>query len=135
MTARPVTVLYPATPAPAQESTAAAPARNLRPWIIFTAAVVIAFFGLIYSRIALDQSAFVLDELQDRIASEEARYWDLRREVAELEVPERITVLAAEMGLEYPQQPRHLMVAGVRNPAGDVEQRWAELKALLSAQP
>ena len=115
------------------------PETNVRPkmrhWFIFTAAVLIAFFGMIYSRISLDHSAFVLEELQEKIEGEEARHWDLRLEVARLQSPERITELATDMGLVYPEQRADLTVPGVDIEGLDPEYRWAQLRSLLSAQP
>ena len=98
---------------------------RLRPWLVFVFVVTLAFFGLIISRISLDQSAFVLDELEERIAVAEADYWDLRLEVARLQDPERIAA-AARHALDVP-----------RTGGGELEpeERWAQLKALLSAQP
>jgi cell division protein FtsL len=107
----------------------------MQPWIIFALAVIVAFFGLIYSRISLDQSAFVLEDLEQQIAAEEARHWDLRVEVARLQSPERITRVASEMGMIYPAELAALEVEGVDASELDPEYRWAQLKALLTAQP
>jgi cell division protein FtsL len=110
---------------------------RLRPWILFTVAVVVAFFALIYSRIALDRTAFDLQKLNDAIAAEETRYWQLRSEVARMQAPERITTLATEMGMVYPSVRIPLEVDGATtgDDAGVVDERWSDLKALLSAQP
>ena len=108
---------------------------RLQPWIAFAVAVVVAFFGLIYSRISLDQSAFVLEDLERQIAAEEARHWDLRVEVARLQSPERITREAQDMGMIYPVELASLEVEGVDGAELDPEYRWAQLKALLTAQP
>ncbi len=108
---------------------------RLRHWTIFTVIVLLAFFGMIYSRISLDRSAFVLDELRDLIAEEEARHWDLRLEVARLQAPDRITTKAGEMGLVYPTERSDLAVPGVDPDGVDPEYRWAQLRAVLSAQP
>jgi cell division protein FtsL len=107
----------------------------MRHWSIFTIAVLLAFFGMIYSRISLDRSAFVLDELENQIAEEEARHWDLRLEVARLQAPDRITGLAADMGLVYPAERFDLEVPGVDVEGLDPEYRWAQLRSVLSAQP
>lgn len=108
---------------------------RLQPWIIFALAVVVAFFGLIYSRISLDQSAFVLEDLEQQIEIEEARHWDLRAEVAGLQSPVRITRVAQEMGMIYPVELASLEVEGVDASELDPEYRWAQLRALLAAQP
>jgi cell division protein FtsL len=112
-----------------------APHPAVKPWIVFAVAVVLAFFGLIYSRISLDNSAFELDELADRISEQEALHWDLRLEVARLQEPQRVAKLAKGMGLVYPAERLSLEVPGVDREGLDPEYRWAQLKALLSAQP
>lgn len=108
---------------------------RLRPWFLFIIIVVGAFFGLTYSRISLDRSAFSLDTLEQRIAEEEARHFDLRVEVAELQNPERIANVAAEMGMVFPDSRVELAVDRVADDELDLEFRWAQLRALLSAQP
>jgi cell division protein FtsL len=100
-----------------------------------TATVLVAFFLLIYSRIALDHSAFLLEDIARQIEVEEARYWELRLEVAHLQDPDRITGLAEEMGMVYPETIRSVEVAGLGTSGGDADDRWVELKGLLSSQP
>ncbi len=107
----------------------------VRLWVLFALAVIVAFFGLIYSRISLDHSAFEIQELEQRIATEEARYWQLRLEVAELKDPGRVETLIADLGLVYPESRVALSVPGIDTERLDAEYRWAQLKALLSAQP
>ena len=108
---------------------------RLRPWFVFAAVVIFAFFGLIFSRVSLDRSGFELDELEEQIAIEEARHWDLRVEVARLQDPNRITEIALAWGLVYPEERRELQVPGVESELHDVDYRWAQLKAVLTAQP
>ena len=108
---------------------------RLRPWLVFVVVVVVAFFGLIVSRISLDRSAFVLDDLDEQIAVAEAEYWDLRLEVARLQDPERIAAAARDMGLVFPEERHALDVPPTEASDLDPEARWAQLKALLSAQP
>lgn len=107
---------------------------RIRGWLVFTVAVVAAFFVLVYSRTALDRTAFELQELESRIAVEETRYWELRLDVARLQAPDRIMQLGQEMGLVYPAEIRPVTVAGTGASTTGVEDRWTELKALLSAQ-
>lgn len=107
---------------------------RLRGWMVFSILVVGAFLLLIYSRIALDGSAFVIEDLESQIADEETRYWELRLQVAELQSPERVIRAAEGLGLVYPDARVPLEAPGVQAPGSDIEQRWAELKALLSAQ-
>jgi len=110
-------------------------ATRLWPWFIFAAVVVVAFFGLIFSRVSLDRSGFELDELSDQIAIEEARHWDLRVEVARLQDPTRINAIALENGFIYPAERTVLQVPGIDAETLDPEYRWAQLKAVLAAQP
>ena len=109
--------------------------RGLGSWLLFVAIVVAAFYGLIFSRISLDRSAFELDELQEQIAAEEARHFELRVEVAELMDPNRIANAADRLGMVYPAERNELTSDSVSEPAVQQELRWAQLKTLLSAQP
>ena len=108
---------------------------RLRPWVVFTLAVIVAFFGLIYSRISLDRSAFELEELEDRIAHEERRLLDLEVEVARLQDPARVNARGVELGMVYPASRVGLEAPAPRSDDIDPDLRWAQLKALLSAQP
>jgi cell division protein FtsL len=108
---------------------------RVRYWVLLGIALTAAFLLLIFSRIALDRSAFVLEEVERQIAAEEARYWDLRLEVTELQAPERVAAVADRLGMVYPDSVIRLEVPGLGSPGPGVEDRWIELKALLGAQP
>jgi cell division protein FtsL len=124
---------------PAADFEAVADAAHFKPrvrlWVLFALAVIVAFFGLIYSRISLDRSAFEIQELEQRINAEETRYWQLRLDVAELQSPQRIETLIADRGFVYPETRVALSVPGMDKEPLDAEYRWAQLKAFLSAQP
>ena len=109
--------------------------QRLRPWVLFVVVVIAAFFGLTFSRISLDRSAFELDALEDQIAAEESRHFDLRVDVAELRDPQRIADEAAQLGLVFPGARFELAVDHTVDEELDPEYRWAQLKAMLSAQP
>lgn len=109
--------------------------RGLGSWMLFVLIVVVAFYGLIFSRISLDRSAFELDELQEQIAAEEARHFELRVEVAELMDPDRIATAATHLGMVYPTERNELTADVVPQPDVQQELRWAQLRTLLSAQP
>ena len=111
------------------------PGARVGPWLLLTVVVLAAFFLLIYSRIALDRSAFVIEEISRQTAVEETRYWELRLESARLQSPERIGPAAAELGMVYPDRVETLEVAGIGTSGTGAEERWADLKALLGAQP
>lgn len=70
-------------------------------------AVAIAmFFALIYSRIVLDGAAFEIKNLEGLISEQEARFDELRLEVAQLESPERIFAEGERMGMVLPDEGR-----------------------------
>jgi hypothetical protein len=106
-----------------------------RYWILLGLTLAAAFLVSIYARIALDRSAFVVTDIEQQIADQEARYWDLRLEVTQLQSPERISTLSAEMGMVYPETVRTIDVPGLGGPSPGVDERWIDLKALLGAQP
>lgn len=108
---------------------------RLRGWLTFTLLVVAAFLALIYSRVTLDRSAFVLQELEQQTAEAEARYWELRLEVARLEAPDRIVRAAEGLGLVYPDSRTTVTAPGLTGSFAQLEAEWPRLKAILSAQP
>jgi len=107
--------------------------RRVGGWIGMAIVVSASFLLLVSSRIALDRSAFVIEDLQVRIAAEEARYWDLRLEVTDLQSPARIARLAEEIGMVFPTEIFTIEVPGLGDPGPGIEDRWTDLKALLSA--
>jgi len=106
-----------------------------RYWVLLAAALAASFLVSVYARIALDRSAFVVTDIDSQISTEEARYWDLRLQVTELQSPERISLLAAELGMVYPETLRTIDVPGLGGPSAGVGDHWIDLKALLGAQP
>ena len=108
---------------------------RMRSWLVFALAVIVAFFGLIYSRISLDRSAFVLEELEREIAEQEAVLGDLRLEVARLRAPERIASIAEEMGLVYPAERISLRLPDGPQRVEIPEYQWARLRSVPAAQP
>ncbi len=106
-----------------------------RYWVLLGVALGTAFLVSIYARIALDRSAFVVTDIERQITVEEARYWELRLQMTELQSPERISMLAAKMGMVYPEMLRTIEVPGLGSSAPGIEDRWIDLKALLGAQP
>jgi cell division protein FtsL len=69
---------------------------------LFIIAVVAVFFGMIFLRISLDETAFELAELEVGIQAEESRQLDLRYDLAFLKDPQRIAKEAERIGLVYP---------------------------------
>jgi cell division protein FtsL len=72
-------------------------------WLLLA---VLMFFTLIYSRIYLDRAAFEITRLEGQISEQEARFDELRLEVAQLESPRRIYAEAERMGLVLPDESR-----------------------------
>lgn len=111
------------------------PRTKISHWIVFAIAVTVAFFGLIYSRISLDNSAFEIQNLEDQIAAQEDMHWQLRMELAELQDPAALDQQITELGMVYPENRVALKVPVVSVDELDPDYRWAQLKAILSAQP
>ena len=117
------------------------PGANRRPrtkvshWVIFALAVTVAFFGLIYSRISLDHSAFEIQGLEEEIAIQEQLHWQLRYELAGIQDPALLEGQIADLGMVTPQEILALSVPVVSVDELDPDYRWAQLKAILSAQP
>jgi hypothetical protein len=109
--------------------------RRIGGWLGLAFTLAVVFFVMISTRVALDRNAFVLDDIRSQISAEEARYWELRLRVAELQSPARIADLADGMGMVYPTRLLTIEVPGLGDPGSGVEDRWVDLKTLLSAQP
>lgn len=107
----------------------------LRPMVFFTLAVVLVFFGMIYSRISLDRTAFELHGIEKRLAAEERIHWDLRLELARLQDPRRITEAAAGLGLVYPEERITIEAPGIAAEPEDGSARWTASRSLLAELP
>jgi len=106
----------------------------VRPLVIFTLAVILAFFAVIYSRISLDRTAFELQRLEKEITVEQERHWDLRVDYARLQAPDLITQRAAALGLVYPENRYTIEISGMADTVGGPEDRWMDLRALFVEQ-
>jgi hypothetical protein len=104
-------------------------------WVMFALAVIVAFFGLIYSRISLDSSAFEIQKLEQEIAIQEDLHWQLRYELAQIQSPALLEQQIADLGMVYPEARLALSVPIVGVDELDPDYRWAQLRAILSAQP
>jgi cell division protein FtsL len=108
---------------------------TLGTWVIFTGVAVALFFALILSRVALDKPALELSDLRAHIEAEQARYQQLRLEVAELQSPDRIMSRADELGLVYPDSLQILIADGVGDGIPAEGDRFADVKSILTAAP
>ena len=106
-----------------------------RVWTVLAIALMLTFFLMIWSRIALDDTAFVLQEVERETALIESQYWELRLEAARLQAPDRIIDAATSMGMVYPETVRTVEVAGLGTVGSETEERWVDLKAVLGALP
>jgi len=107
----------------------------LRPLVLFTMAVVLVFFTMIYSRISLDRTAFELHGIGQGLAQQERLHWDLRLELARLQDPRRITEAAADLGLVYPEERITIEAPGVVAESDEGHARWTASRSLLTELP
>jgi cell division protein FtsL len=103
--------------------------------VVFTLAVILAFFAMIYSRISLDRTAFELQGIESELATQERIHWDLRLELARLQDPRRITEAAAGLGLVFPEERIPIEAPGVQAARGDGQVRWTASHPLLFELP
>ncbi len=104
----------------------------LRPLVVFTLAVILAFFAMIYSRISLDRTAFELHQIEQEFAAQDRVHWDLRLELARLQDPKRIDAAAAGLGMVYPEQRITIEAPGVGVEPSSGTERWTASRSLLT---
>lgn len=124
--------------------------RRLTPAAVFvlTAVVFAVLLAVAVAHTLLVSGQVRLDELDAQLSSEQARYQELRKDVAELEAPTRIVGAAHELGMVTPDdllylQPPAADRSTVGPTAGDddepgadptvgvPDQTWAAMKSLL----
>jgi cell division protein FtsL len=119
--------------------------------VLLTAALFAILLAVAVAHTVLVQGQVRLDELDAQLSTEQARYQELRREVAELESPDHVVAAAREQGmvtpgdLQYlqPTAPDRSAVGPVTgdddepdtDPAvgGDQDRAWSEIKSMLEA--
>lgn len=125
-----------------------------RAGVTLTVLLFVALFGVAISHALLIESQSRLDQLDQEVAEEQARYEELRLDVAQLESPDRILAEAAEQGLVPPDEvvwltPDQAAAAGEtggeaegEQAAGDgsaedsdAETTWEDLKPYLGSAP
>jgi cell division protein FtsL len=116
--------------------------------VILTAALFATLLAVAVAHTVLVQGQVRLDELDAQLSAEQARYQELRKDVAELESPARVVGAAQEQGMVIPEdlqylQPPAMEVAAtadaggsggsdVASAAGDgTDRAWSEVKPML----
>jgi cell division protein FtsL len=113
--------------------------------------VLAVAFGLVYLHVVLAQRQFALDRLTAKVQAEQARYQNLRLQVAQLGSPAQIISTAeGQLGMRPPASVTYLAPSGtiggtpnpaggqaasgsVQAPAGDAD--WPQIKAQLAGSP
>ena len=104
------------------------------PLSLFIVAVVAVFFGMIFLRISLDETAFELAELEVGIQAEQSRQLDLRYGLASLKDPQRIATEAERIGLVYPDD-RVTIVLDRAGSDAPVPENENPVQAMIKARP
>jgi cell division protein FtsL len=115
-----------------------------RAGVTLTVLLFAALFAVAVSHALLIESQSHLDQLDDQVAEEQARYQRLRMDVAELESPERIMADATEMGMVPPADPvwitpdRPVAAGSEATESSDTDSTdtsWSEVKPILGSTP
>lgn len=100
-------------------------------------ALILAFFAIIFSHARLTESSFELQELSQSIELEQARFEELRLEVARLSSPARIGPSAEQLGMVLPNPAslRPITAHILSDSDHDDAAHWASLKPIVTAAP
>ena len=105
-------------------------------WFVYTMVAVLAFFAIIYSRTALDESAFELHELKQQLVVELEMQQRFALEAARLASPANVVPVAEAMGLVLPDEVFPVAAPGVLVERGvDPLERLASTYEVVSASP
>jgi cell division protein FtsL len=123
--------------------------RHLTPAVAvaLTAALFATLLALAVAHTVLVQGQVRLDELDAHLTIEQARYQELRQEVAVLESPSRIEAAARAQGMVIPDDLRYLQPPAAVGPTpgyddepdadptvgGAPDRTWSSMKPLLEA--
>ncbi len=107
------------------------------PAAVMILALVLAFFAIIFSHARLTESSFELEELSHAIEVEQARFEELRLEVARLSSPARIAPAAERLGMVLPDpaQLRPITAQILSESDHDDATHWANVKSIVMAAP
>lgn len=103
------------------------------PFLAFVLIVLVALFGIVFARTALDQGAFDLAELDRAIVAAQTENTRLRLEVARLESPTRVAPLAEQMGMVFPSVRDTVVVESITDPLEPADPRWASIGRYAAA--
>lgn len=103
------------------------------PFLAFVLIVLVALFGIVFARTALDQGAFDLGELDRAIVSARSENTRLRLEVARLESPTRVAPLAENLGMVFPTARDTVVVERMVDPLEPEDPRWASIGRYAAA--
>lgn len=108
--------------------------------VVLTALLFLLLFAVAVAQTLLVQGQVRLDELDSELAGQQARYQELRIDVATLESPERIVSAAQAQGMVAPDDLVYLQPSipdeSAAAPAGkgdEVNNDWSTVKPLLAA--
>jgi cell division protein FtsL len=118
--------------------------------VLMTAALFVTLLAVAIAQTVLVQGQVRLDELDAQLTTEQARYQELRKDVAELESPVRVVDAAHQQGMVTPDDLVYLQPAApdpsaVGSTSGDAsepvddptvgaaapDRAWSEVKPLL----
>lgn len=103
------------------------------PFVVFVLIVLVALFGIVFARTALDGGAFELAELNRQIVAARTENTQLRLEVARLESPTRVAPLAEQMGMVFPTERDTVVVERIADPDQPADPRWASIGRYAAA--
>jgi cell division protein FtsL len=110
--------------------------------VLLTATVFALLFGVAIAHTVLVEGQVRLDELDRELTVEQARYQELRQEVAALESPSRVVAAAHEQGMVTPEDLVYLQPPPAEptsdpdattdpEPVPTDDQVWSNIKPLL----
>ena len=118
--------------------------------VLLTALLFLTLFAIAIAQTLLVQGQIRLDGLDDQLTVEQARYQQLRNEVAEMESPARVVAAAQDLGMVVPDDLVYLQPAADTDAGHKARSRgsratdavapsngsdWSAMKPLLEAPP
>jgi cell division protein FtsL len=114
--------------------------------VLLTALLFVTLFLIAIAHTLLVQGQVRLDGLDDDLRVEQARYQELRKEVAEMESPARVVAAAEDLGMVTPEDlvylqpdapkatlPPEVSSSDVGLASGGPNATWGAVKPLLEA--